>query len=1613
MKINLKVISLFLIIFLISISVSYAVDIENETLTEVNESTISNNNENPKNLETFNDLQKIIDRADEKSTIILENNYSFKEFPRLGGVSITKTLTIDGNGHTLDGEKSGRIFYISEQANNVVLKNIIFINGYQDGGAAAISVKGAGFTLDNCTFKNNFAYGQVGGAIYIANDDCTITNCNFINNTIEKSGGAFRSEGHNQIISFNRFINNTAQEGLGGALCAYGDNILITNNYFENNFAGNESGAVYLQGIDEIEKGKNQIISNNIFINNIAPIGGALSLYNVENFTISNNIMKKNYAYTIGGAIRVNGGRNTGKFIGNTIQDNRADQSGGAIYNFGNNTQVIQNIFINNTVTNYLAGTLHINGSNTIISNNVFDRSKSNTIAGAIFSEGDNTQIINNNITNSKAGTTAGAIYLTGENAKIINNLFENNSADNYSGALRINGNNAIIFQNKFIENMARQNGGATYLMGNNIQIINNMFFKNEAGKDNAGGAIWSTGNNINITQNNIHYNTADREGGGIWASGNNINITQNNIQHNTATHGGAISINGIDYTIEKNSINNNTAFENGGAIKTGTESNNGIITQNNIQHNTANERGGAAYIIGDAILTDNSFTNNRAPYGGALRIESKTNTKLENNVFTTNTATHGGAAYITGDTTLTNNQFITNKASIGGALRIESKTNTKLESNLFENNTATQGGAGYIVNTSTVTNNQFINNTATQGGAFRIDNAPNTIITNNKFFENEATYGGALRIDQSTNTQIENNQFNDNSAIEKGGAAYITTTTTLKNNIFIKNMGKHGGALRIELGDKTKIENNQFKENSATNGGASYIVSANNLIIDNSFVENTASDVGGALRIEGNDNTFSNNVFEKNLAQSKHGGGVSVVGDNIKLINNAFSNNFAYHDGGAIIIQGASSDGLGLKPYVSNNNFINNIASFGGAISLLAKDPTISYNFFQSNKAIIHEKNDNKIGVGGAFRITGLGSTSGLVANNTFLDNYVDTSGGAIYINDNNILIMENLFINSTARDGAGGAIYAVGSNTDILKNNITISKAGGLGGGIYLRGKDAELSDNTVAETYSKTNGGGMYLEEANNALLKNNNYHNTIADGMAGALLFKGSDSDITNNIFVQNIAKGSKGGGGSIYLVGNKIKLSENLFNNTESEITIGGAVRWTGDDGTITKNIFDNNIASSGYGIYGQGNNNKIESNTFISGKSTDATLRWSGSNNQLKNTFNGDYIIKAKTKINVGNQFFLPTESKMIIVKLKDETKKPIANRNLIFEINNEYYVAKTNENGIATVEVNLIDITSYNLKVTFNGDKNHESTIRSATITVTKQKTPEQYFTPIEDATLTINDVTYEYSATTKTATAKLTNDYGKSLPNKKITFTLDNMDYTAYTDANGIATLNFNLNKVNTYTVIAKFNGDDIYLPTTQTAKIHIVKIKTYLSVDKKTYVVTSSAKTVTATLKDEKGNVLANKEIQFIINGKTYTAKTNANGIATIKATLTAANTYSVSAKFNGDTEYESATVTGNIQITKEKTKITAPTKTFKKSAKTKKVVITLKSNSNKAIASKKITLKVNGKTYSAKTNKKGQATINVKLTAKKTYSYSVKFAGDSKYYSVTKTGKIKIK
>ena len=252
-----------------------------------------------------------------------------------------------------------------------------------------------------------------------------------------------------------------------------------------------------------------------------------------------------------------------------------------------------------------------------------------------------------------------------------------------------------------------------------------------------------------------------------------------------------------------------------------------------------------------------------------------------------------------------------------------------------------------------------------------------------------------------------------------------------------------------------------------------------------------------------------------------------------------------------------------------------------------------------------------------------------------------------------------------------------------------------------------------------------------------------------------------------------------------------------------------------------------------------------------------------------------------------------------------------------------------------------------------------------------------------------------------------------GMLLANQAVKVVFDNVVYELTTDAKGVAVLPFALNKSGTYNVDVFYLGDDSYRGSDATAKLTINKIKTAITASGKTFLATATTKKLTATLKDANGNVLANKKVTFTVNGKTYTATTNAKGVATVKLALKAAKTYTVSIKFAGDSVYAASTKSVKVKLNKEKTKITAPKKTFKRTAKTKKVVVTLKNSKGKAIAKKKVTLIVNKKKYTVKTNKKGKATFKVKLTKKGTFKYTAKFAGDTQYKAVKKTGKIKIK
>ena len=277
----------------------------------------------------------------------------------------------------------------------------------------------------------------------------------------------------------------------------------------------------------------------------------------------------------------------------------------------------------------------------------------------------------------------------------------------------------------------------------------------------------------------------------------------------------------------------------------------------------------------------------------------------------------------------------------------------------------------------------------------------------------------------------------------------------------------------------------------------------------------------------------------------------------------------------------------------------------------------------------------------------------------------------------------------------------------------------------------------------------------------------------------------------------------------------------------------------------------------------------------------------------------------------------------------------------------------------------------------------------------------------------LIVSDVSYKFNNLNKIISITLKDKNGSSIANKKISVIVDGVSYYGTTNNNGVVTVKVSLSKVGIYSITAKFDTEDDFVASTSKGKLTLTKDSTSLTSSGKTYAVTASSKSITLTLKDGNGNVIANKKVTATVNGKTYTATTNSKGVATFKLTLKTVKTFTVSLKFAGDSYYTASSKSIKVKVTKTKTKLTVPKKTFKKAKKVKKLTATLKDQFGKVIKSKKVTFTVNGKKYTAKTNKKGVATVKVKLSKKKTYKVTVKFAGDKTYYAVKKTGKVVIK
>jgi hypothetical protein len=137
---------------------------------------------------TFADLAALIDNVEEGDTLELTEDYINDGSVSSEGITISKPITIDGKGYTLDANGQSRIFNVA--ASNVKLKDIVFENGFSAENGGALIITGDNVEVENCIFEDCEA--ENGGSIYWDGLGGKISGSKFTNSKA-KSGQAVYS----------------------------------------------------------------------------------------------------------------------------------------------------------------------------------------------------------------------------------------------------------------------------------------------------------------------------------------------------------------------------------------------------------------------------------------------------------------------------------------------------------------------------------------------------------------------------------------------------------------------------------------------------------------------------------------------------------------------------------------------------------------------------------------------------------------------------------------------------------------------------------------------------------------------------------------------------------------------------------------------------------------------------------------------------------------------------------------------------------------------------------------------------------------------------------------------------------------------------------------------------------------------------------------------------------------------------------------------------------------------------------------------------------------------------------------------------------------------------
>lgn len=380
---------------------------------------------------------------------------------------------------------------------------------------------------------------------------------------------------------------------------------------------------------------------------------------------------------------------------------------------------------------------------------------------------------------------------------------------------------------------------------------------------------------------------------------------------------------------------------------------------------------------------------------------------------------------------------------------------------------------------------------------------------------------------------------------------------------------------------------------------------------------------------------------------------------------------------------------------------------------------------------------------------------------------------------------------------------------------------------------------------------------------------------------------------------------------------------------------------------------------------------KLDGNLTVLVNNTPYTLSYTNGTGSLilKNLIYGNYTISAVfTKdnyqtVNVSenveiNSIKTVLEAENVVMYYKDGTRfavvlrdiygNPLANMNVTISINGRNYVKQSDENGTASLGLNL-ESKNYTVVTTFGGNSKYFGTRSNNTVSIL--------------STLLSKDIVKYYRNGTQFYATVL--DFkGNPLANTTVMFNINGVFYNKTTDENGTAKLNIWL-RPGKY-IITIFNlvtGEQAGNNVTVLSKI----VENYDLV--KYY---KNASKFSVKILDSQGYPVEGTIVTFNINGVFYYKETDANGIASLAINLRPGK-YVITTMYGQYDVGNNVTVLPTLQTSDLKMKY------LDGSAFNARVV----DGQGNPLANQIVTFNVNGVFYNKVTNDEGIASLNIRL------------------------------